>query len=198
MSECWNEGSLRAYLDRELPAEEMAAAALHLAACAECHGAYNRMAARSSRVGAWMAALDAPSMAAPAPAAKRLHWNRALPVAALALAAGVAGLFVFSPARQTPVVQHPVAAPHNAPPSNRVQLAAVPVEMPGPATAAAPTRPRVHRVVARASKPDYFLALDDQPIETGYIVRMDLEGRQADVIVDDTGKPRAIRPVPTK
>jgi hypothetical protein len=45
---------------------------------------------------------------------------------------------------------------------------------------------------------DYFLALDDDPIELGVVVRVALDGAaavQADVVFDADGRPRAIRPV---
>ncbi len=36
MTECWSEGTLRAYLDRELPSEEMQRVAAHLGECTVC------------------------------------------------------------------------------------------------------------------------------------------------------------------
>ena len=41
MSECWDEGGLRAYFDRELPPEDLSRVAAHIGACAECHARYN-------------------------------------------------------------------------------------------------------------------------------------------------------------
>ena len=50
MKECWDEGGLRAYLDRELPPDEMTRIAVHLGGCAECHARYNELAGRAARV----------------------------------------------------------------------------------------------------------------------------------------------------
>ena len=43
----------------------------------------------------------------------------------------------------------------------------------------------------------YYLALDDEPIDTGVVMRVALDGTgiQADVIFDAEGRPRAIRTV---
>ncbi len=43
----------------------------------------------------------------------------------------------------------------------------------------------------------YYLALDDGPIDTGVVMRVafDGTGMQADVIFDAEGRPRAIRPI---
>jgi hypothetical protein len=199
---CLNEGTLRAYLDRELPAEEMANCALHLAACADCHADYNELSGRTARVAAWMSALDAPPLAKPAatPAQRR---NRVLPAAAMALAAALAYAFVAAPKhRAEPVAVNPrIAEP--AIPVRLADAAAAPAALSGaPMVTAVRVQPgqlKTRQAIRPASaKADYFLALDDQPIETGYVVRLDLGDRQADVIFDGDGNARAIRPVTTK
>ena len=57
MKECWDEGGLRAYVDRELPPDEMTRLAVHLGGCAECHARYNELAGRAARVAALMESL---------------------------------------------------------------------------------------------------------------------------------------------
>jgi hypothetical protein len=44
---------------------------------------------------------------------------------------------------------------------------------------------------------EYYLALDDEPIDTGIVMRAALDGAgvQADVIFDAEGRPRAIRTI---
>jgi len=207
MSDCLNEGALRAYFDRELPAEEMATCAMHLAACADCHADYNEIAARSTRVSAWMTALDAPALREPSAAPRTRLWNRALPAAALALAAVLAYAFVVAPKRvpSTPVVApvarpiqsgNPVRVANTGPVQPLVENSAEAVDV--PASVPVRLRERARRPIQPApAKVDYYLALDDQPIETGYIVRVDLGDRQADVIFDGDGRARAIRPVVT-
>lgn len=212
MSNCLSEGVLRAYFDRELPSEEMASCALHLAACADCHADYNEIAARSTRVSAWMTALDAPALRPPAAASWAGRWNRALPAAALALAAMLAYAFVVAPKRvPSKPVMVPVARPVQ--PGNPVRVAKTQPAQPlvetstqvsaADVSVSAPVRlrPRAHhqiQLAAAKAKVDYYLAFDDQPIETGYIVRVDVGDRQADVIFDGEGRARAIRPVTTQ
>ena len=46
----------------------------------------------------------------------------------------------------------------------------------------------------RTPQLQYFLAFDEEPIDTGTVMRVALEGGiEADVIVDASGRPRAIR-----
>ena len=44
MKACWTEGELRAYLDRELPANDRDSVAAHLAECGECDLRYREIA----------------------------------------------------------------------------------------------------------------------------------------------------------
>ena len=44
MTQCWSEGALRAYLDRELPSEEMQRVAAHLGECTVCDGLCTELA----------------------------------------------------------------------------------------------------------------------------------------------------------
>jgi hypothetical protein len=52
----------------------------------------------------------------------------------------------------------------------------------------------------KATPTEYFLALDDDPIDMGVVMRVALDtgdAVQADVIFDADGRARAIRPVST-
>ncbi len=186
MSECWDEGGLRAYADRELPPGDLARIAAHLGACAECHGRYNEIAARAARVSSMIGALDVPSLVA-RPMPRR--WVKSVAAGALALAAAVALAFILIP-RRAPRPQ-PVAAPHTP----RVER---PIQASSPAPEPKLGAPVQAKTVRRAKPPrvDYYLALDDEPIDTGVVMRVALEGAgQADVIFDAEGRARAIRPV---
>ena len=92
MSECWDEGGLRAYLDRELPLEEMTRIAVHLGGCAECHARYNELAGRTARVAALMETLEVgPAVSPPVPAQRRwMQRRRSIAARPVATAAGTA------------------------------------------------------------------------------------------------------------
>jgi hypothetical protein len=50
----------------------------------------------------------------------------------------------------------------------------------------------------KPAETDYYLALDDEPIDMGVVMRVALDSAasvQADVIFDAEGRPRAIRPL---
>lgn len=197
MSECWDEGGLRAYCDRELPPEDLARVAAHLGACAECHKRYNELAARAVRVSSIMGALAFEAPAAVAPVLPRRRWVQPVAAAGLALAAALALAYVLIPKRaERP---QPVASP-------RVERVNRPIQAetttPEPAGAVTPASVRTARAKsphpAKAPQTDYYLALDDEPIEMGVVARVALDGSaavQADVIFDAEGRPRAIRPV---
>jgi anti-sigma factor RsiW len=196
MSECWDEGGLRAYFDRELPPEDLSRVAAHIGACAECHARYNELAARAVRVSSMMSALEAgPRMPAAAPAPSR-RWIWPAAAAALAMAAAAALAFVLVP-KHAPALR-PVAAPHVRRIERPVQAE---VEAPPAASAsAAPAKVVRAKSARRAKSPetDYYLALDDEPIDTGVVMRVALDSAasvQADVIFDAEGRPRAIRPL---
>ncbi len=192
MSECWDEGGLRAYFDRELPPEDLSRVAAHIGLCAECHGRYNELAARAARVSSMMSALGVAAYAAAPASPSRRRWVQpaALGTAALALAAAAALAFVWIPKR-TPEAR-PVAAPHVERSHRPIQAEVTP--------AAAPAKV-AHPKAQRRAKPaetDYYLALDDEPIDVGVVMRVALDSAaavQADVIFDAEGRPRAIRPV---
>ncbi len=183
MKQCWGEGELRAWLDRELPAVQALAVEQHLAECAACAATYQALASRAARVSSWMEDLSA-DIPAPAPAPRRL-FVRPAAWAALAAALLLTALLSRQPARP------PVQAVVQPPP------APIAVETPVIATAAAP-KPRLRRPPARPSPVQYYMALDEEPIDTGLVMRVALpSGMQADVIVDSDGRARAIRPIQT-
>jgi anti-sigma factor RsiW len=184
---------LRAYLDRELPLEEMTRIAVHLGGCAQCHARYNELSGRAARVAALMEALEVgPVVLPPAPAQWRwMPRPRPVATAVLALAAAAALAFVLLPKHAS--APKPVAAPHVAPARPAMEQAfASAVEMPEPSTPRAKSPRRV-----KPPNVQYYLALDDEPIDTGVVMRVALNGTgvQADVIFDAEGRPRAIRTV---
>ena len=183
MSQCLPEGDWRAYLDGELAPEEMASAGAHLAECPACATLHEQVAGRAARVGAWIAELEtAPAVAAPEIA---IHSRWKWAAAGLAVAAALATVFVLAPKREQPVE-----------PRQAATIAAAPAAVQPPA---AP--PKVQRTVARGvrrrpAQTRYFLAFDDEPIDTGTVMRVALGGgMEADVIVDGSGRPRAIRAI---
>jgi len=198
MRECWDEGGLRAYLDRELPLEEMTRIAVHVGGCAECHARYNELAGRAARVASLIEALEAgavTSAAGPLPRRWAMGWRsiaaRPVATAVLALAAAAALAFVLVPKHIA--APKPVVAPHVVPVRPVMQQDATPtMETPEPSPPRAKSPKRV-------KPPDvqYYLALDDEPIDTGVVMRVALDGTgvQADVIFDADGRPRAIRTV---
>jgi anti-sigma factor RsiW len=151
MTECWNEGDLRAYADRELPPVEMERLAAHLADCAGCEARYRELAGRAGRVGAWMAELHAPVPALPKqPVRPATTWPRW--AAALTAAAALA-LLLMNPG----------------------------------------AKPSVQQGTAAISR--HFVALDNEPIDTGVVVRVVVGPNQvqADVIIGPDGRARAFR-----
>jgi hypothetical protein len=203
MNRCWSEGDLRAWLDGELRDAAGDAVERHVTACPACAETLQRVRVRAERVGMLMGSLAEPAelaaeparpvLAMPAPRSTAPIWRWSGMVAALA--AGLTVAFVLTPSRVT----HPVVVP-----APRALVAPAPVRDPHPVALAAPPQAPAARTLPRpvAAKPaqspngDYYLALDDEPIDTGVVMRVALEGnQQADVIFDSQGRPRAIRPV---
>ncbi len=197
MTQCWSEGELRAYLDRELPTEDMQRVAAHLGDCTVCDGLCTELAGRAAHVSAllellpeWTAA--APRTAAPAKGrVRRPNWvGIAVAVAAcLALAAYVMpdrhpreeALVLPAPTRAA--VAPPVAVAATAMTPAPVE----PVERPAPR--------RARRVRATAPEPAYFVALDNEPFESGVIMRVDVKpgNVQADIVFGPDGRAHAFR-----
>ena len=195
MTQCWPEGALRAYLDGELPGEDMQRVSAHLADCQICDGLCNELAARAAHVSALMELL--PEWGAmPRPASgvrRRANWVRV----AVALAAGMALAVFLLPDRHRQEAQvrlGPAPVPSPAPPAVApavVAIASGPAHPPGPP---APRRQRRARPTA-APEPAYFVALDDEPFESGVVMRMDVKpgNVQADIVFGPDGRARAFR-----
>src|SRR5450759_4092655 len=117
MTQCWPEGALRAYLDGELPAEDMQRVAAHLGDCTVCDGLCTELAARAAHVSALMALLPEWSGATARPAiaaGRRSNWIGI----AVALAAGLALAAYLLPdrhPREAVVHRAPAPAPVPAP-----------------------------------------------------------------------------------
>lgn len=184
MRQCWSEGELRAYLDRELPPQDLQLVAAHLAECPACEALRVQLAERAARVSALMDALTEPEPVAwmpPMPRPARMGWRWAM--AAVALAAGLAVAVLVLPGR----TERPR-------PPEAVRTSAV---QPLPAEQAV-TQPEPRRQGApgrRRPRPQVFLALDDEPIETGVVMRVALGDGEipVDVIFGPEGRARAIR-----
>jgi len=198
MTKCWSEGELRAYLDRELPDGEMDAVRRHLAECAGCTQASSALAARAARISVMMEGLTVP-MTSPAPlrmAPSRGHtayWKWA--GVSMALAAAAMVMFLLLPGRTRPAPLHRPPAPARQIAQPDAEIAAAVPARPGPPAPVRRPRPASHKPPQRSS--DEFLALDDEPFETGVVMRVALGSgdSQADVIFDSDGRPRAFRPV---
>jgi len=186
MTQCWSEGELRAYLDHELSARDMERVAAHIHECSGCEGVCVELAERASRLRDWMDALpdaDAPVRIPAAP--RRVQTGRRWAGVAAGLAAASLLGVVLLPKRGGEIVVAPKAvlpkSPVPAPPP--VNPAIIRREIPR----AAPVKPK--------PQVQYYVALDNEPIETGLVVRVGLNGGQvpADVIVGPDGRMRAIR-----
>lgn len=172
MRECCGDGDLRAYVDGELA--DRAEVAAHLESCAECRARYGEIAARAARVSTLMGMLSE---------APRVGQRRRWIAAALALAAALAIGFVVFP-KHRDVASAPVAK------ASAPAVAA-------PAVATAPRSVVRHAAVRRPAVRESFVRLDDDPLETGVIVRVSAENGdvQADLIVGPDGRAHAIRVV---
>jgi len=182
---CWQEGELRAYLDGELPAGDMDRLAAHLETCAGCSGLCSEMEQRAAWVASTISELPAQRLGRARP---RPTGNRAVRVL-LALAASLALALVLLPKRTAP---RAVVAP--------VPQAAPPVAAAPPVTVKPAIIRRIlprKKVAPSSPKPqlEYFLALDNEPVEAGMVVRVGLDGGRvpADVVVGADGRAHAIR-----
>lgn len=196
MTQCWSEGELRAYLDRELPTEDMQRVAAHLGDCTVCDGLCTELAGRAAHVSALIELLPEWTAAAPraaAPAKRRVrrpNWVGIAVAAAACLALAVYLMPNRQPREEGLVL--PVRVPAAAPPpvSTAAAMTPAPVE---PAERPAPRRAR--RVRATAPEPAYFVALDDEPFESGVIMRVDVKpgNVQADIVFGPDGRAHAFR-----
>jgi hypothetical protein len=192
MTECWSEGALRAYLDRELPSEDMKRVAAHLRECKVCDALCTELAARAAHVSALLELLPEWNATMPRPAivaSRRPNWIGI----AVALAAGLA-VAAYLIADRTPteaiIVPAQIPVPALAAPPAATAAAEV---IPAPAEPPAPRRAR--RVRRTAPDPGYFVALDDEPFESGVIMRVDVKpgNVQADIVFGPDGRAHAFR-----
>lgn len=201
MTNCWSEGALRTYLDRELPPADMKAVAAHLGECSACDALCTELAGRAARVFALLEALPAPEPVIMRPPAARARSRWLWPGAAVALAAGLAIASIVVPRwnHPAPVAHNP--APVLPPPAETVEASPVPqIQAVAATPAARKVLARIRPKAATTPDMDYFVALDDQPIESGVIMRMAIQpgNAQADIVFDPAGRARAIRLVGTK
>jgi hypothetical protein len=196
MRQCWSEGALRAYLDRELPPGEIQDAAAHLRECAACAALCKELAVRSVYVNALVDLLPEPEMETihvprrmPRPATRRVGAGWVAAAVAVAAALGVVAYFVPR-AQKTPV---PVVGIPAAPPAPDAKLQVVP-EAPA-VVVERPARNRARQASSKMPDAGDFVALDDEPFESGVIVRIEVKpGKgQADIVFDPDGRARAFR-----
>jgi hypothetical protein len=219
MSKCIQEDRLRSYLDGELAASETESTASHLASCRLCAGKLEILRSDAAAVESLFASL-APEQPLPTAAPALLPstnqhissgfgWTAALSLSALA-AIMVAAILLLNH-RSTPQAaviskQQPVqSAPQTVAVDQNMQTVF-------PKQTTIPPQAKGHNVSvrppSRLQTPVHFLCLDnDGPIESGLIYRVKLPGSifssldpavissviSADVIVDGSGRPRAIR-----
>src|SRR5262249_13631943 len=101
MTNCWSEGALRAYLDRELSGEDMKSVAAHLGECSSCDALCAELAGRAARVFALLETLpEFEPVGRLRPAPSRGAWRWRWPGAAVALAAGLAIASLVLPRKQ--------------------------------------------------------------------------------------------------
>jgi anti-sigma factor RsiW len=195
MMQCWSEGELRAYLDRELPTEDMQRVAAHLGECPVCDDLCTELAGRAAHVSALMEMLPEWTAAAPraaTPAKRRVRRPNWVGIA-VALAACLALAAYLMPDRrpreEALVLPSPAAV---APPVAMAAAATTPVPV-EPVVRPAPRRAR--RVRATAPEPAYFVALDNEPFESGVIMRVDVKpgNVQADIVFGPDGRAHAFR-----
>ena len=192
MTQCWSEGALRAYIDRELPTEDMQRVAAHLGDCTVCDGLCTELAARAAHVSALMELLPEWSGAMPRaaiPAIRRAQRPNWIGIA-VALAACLALAAYLLPNRHPQEVALVLPEPASAPPPVATTVAAIP-----PAPAEPPILRRPRRVRQAAPEPAYFVALDDEPFESGVIMRVDVKpgNVQADIVFGPDGRAHAFR-----
>ena len=194
MTQCWPEGALRAYLDRELPTEDMQRVAAHLGDCTVCDGLCTELAARAAHVSALLELLPEWSVAAmprPATPASAPHRRATWVGIAVALAAGLALAAYLMPDRHPrEAVALPAPVPALAAPPMAATVAAT-----TPAPAGPPAPRRLRRVRPTAPEPAYFVALDDEPFDSGVIMRVGVKpgNLQADIVFGPDGRAHAFR-----
>jgi hypothetical protein len=201
MTHCWSEGALRAYLDRELPSAYIQQAAAHLRDCPACDTLCKALAARAANVAALVDLLPEPEMETihvPARGPRRavVRMPAGWVGAAVALAAALGIVAYLVPRRdrvQAPVAVAPVAVAPVAPPAPLTAKPDAVAEV--PVVAVRPARNRARQASTRVPEAGDFVALDDEPFESGVIMRVEVKpgNAQADIVFGPDGRPRAFR-----
>jgi hypothetical protein len=201
MTECWSEGELRAYLDGELRAEQSERLAAHLDECAGCSERLGDLDARAQ----WITGLmnDLPPLPAAQKPKRRGRWIAALTAAAAAGILVTLYLWGRPPGLQPapwPAFDRsaagraaPERAPDQAIPAPPVTAAAAAIQpLEEPRVVRLPVR---KRTAPRLRPEDTFVALTDEPFETGVVLRVALGPAQvpADIVFGSDGRARAIR-----
>jgi anti-sigma factor RsiW len=185
------EGTLRAYLDGELPPDQMRQAAAHVEGCPACGRLHAELSVRASYVAGLMDTLAVPvGQPAPRNVAARASGSWVWTGAAVALAAGLAIAAMLIPKKEpAKLTQTPPSVPA---PETRI-VPQEPAEIP----VVAPTRRQAVTVARRPGRmvsADPFIALDDEPIESGIVMRVELPGSTpADIVFSPDGRARAVR-----
>ncbi len=216
MTACMTEGDLRAFLDGELRPPEALSTSRHLLSCPRCRDHIERLRTRATNVSLLMDSLETGAVEFRPDCADvfaRIQYQApdrltqwAIPWAAVG-AAGMLTLFLaaraLTPTRN--VAPEPAVVRRAAPASEQIPEAPVSLSLSLPVTK---TPDPKHPAGFQEARTDYFLELDDgEPIQMGFVVRMSLpalvlspwepmenaEEMQADVIVDEGGRARAIR-----
>jgi len=206
MTQCWSEGELRAYLDGELPARDVERVAGHVKDCEACARVCAELAGRSARIAAWLEILPEPRPPLRIPAIPQTQRHAGGWVAAAGLAAALAVALMTVSVRQRPgfgPIQMPIqiksAQVPQAPVVSRLDE---PLPNGRGSERVRASRDPQRAVTARRATPlapkprvESYVALDDEPIEAGVVVRVGLGGGQvpADVIFGPDGRARAIR-----
>jgi anti-sigma factor RsiW len=194
MTQCWSEGALRAYLDRELSPGEIQAAAAHLKECTVCEGLCRELAARAARVSSLVDLLpevEAETLHVPARIPRRPSARPRVGWVGAALAAGLGIAAYVVPKRQAPPIVVAVAPPSVA--ERAPATTASPVKQ--SVAVARPARSVVRRPERPVADAGDFVALDDEPFESGVIMRVAVTpGKtQADIVFGPDGRARAFR-----
>ena len=203
MTQCWSEGALRAYLDRELSPDELQQVAAHLKECARCDGQCRELSAKAEQVAALIDLLPEPEMETlqvplSMPGGTRSRPRVGWVGAAVALAAGLGiAAYVIPRPQVNPVVTAvappvvPAPAPVTVPQTVTVVTAPAGERSLAVRPARRLARP-ANRTVANAGD---FVALDDEPFESGVIMRVAATpgSTQADIVFGPDGRARAFR-----
>ena len=187
MKQCWPEGALRAYLDGELAPDDMQSVSAHLKECAACDGVCAELSVRAAQVSGLMEALAEPAaQVTHRRTPVRVSGSWAWTGAAVALAAGLAIAALVVP-KHEPAKTAEAPVVETQPREQQAQIA-VPVTATPREVAVMTPKPR------RAQRMDSFIALDDEPIESGIVMRVTVPGSTpADILFSPDGRARAIR-----